>query len=177
MERRLRAGWEAMERGKDEVLARVARHSPEERDRHPGPGRWSLGDVVEHLVRAEGGMGTALAKAPTPDRPRVVAPGRWYRFPLLRVALWSGYRIKAPTESILPTRELPWHALLSRWEEQRRALDTWLRGVDPRLLADPRFKHPIVGWLTIPQALRFAGDHLAHHLQQIGRIEREVAGG
>ena len=98
--------------------------------------------------------------------------GRWLRFLGLRLALKGRVRIKAPVEAVLPTGELPWYALLSRWEEQRRGLEEWLLSVDPGLLQDPRFRHPIVGWLTVPQALTFTADHLEHHYPQIERFER-----
>ena len=75
--------------------------------------------------------------------------GQWLRFQGLRVALKTGIRIEAPIEAVLPRRELPWHALLSRWEERRRELEEWLLMVDPSILGTPRFRHPIAGWLDV----------------------------
>jgi hypothetical protein len=133
--------------------------------------------VVEHLVLVEAGMQTALAKEPIPSRPRVVKPGFFLRWLGLRFALKVGVRIRAPVDAILPTRQLPWHALLARWEEQRRGFEEWLRASDPAIHQTPRFKHPIIGWLNVPGAVTFAADHLEHHLQQIGRIERALRRG
>jgi hypothetical protein len=172
MERRLIGPWQRMVAGRTALLERVGRHPSAVREERPASGGWSRAEIVEHLVRSEGGMVSALAKAPSPDRPRVFPRGQGLRFLLLRAALKGGVRIKAPVEGILPTGELPWHALLSRWEAQRRALEEWLLGADPRILKDPRFRHPIVGWLTVPQALTFGADHLEHHLAQVGRLER-----
>lgn len=170
MERDLVRPWQRLVAGKAEVLAQAGRHGPEVRiERSPGGG-WSLAEVVEHLVLVERGVGSALAMAPSPDRPRVVAPGRWFRFIALRVALRGGFRFKAPVKAILPTGELPWPDLVARWEDQRRELEDWLRAVDPAVLGCPRFRHPIVGWLTVPQTLTFAADHLEHHLPQIRRL-------
>ncbi len=172
MERHLVGPWQRLVAGKAQLLGWVGRHSAEARAERPHTGGWSLAEVVEHLVLVESGVASALAKAPSPERPRVVAPGQWFRFVGLRVALKSRVRIKAPVESVLPTGELPWHALLSRWEEQRRGLEHWLLSADPGILRDPRFRHPIVGWLTVPQALTFAADHLEHHYPQIERFGR-----
>ncbi|MEO6066461.1 MAG: DinB family protein [Gemmatimonadota bacterium] len=172
MERHLARPWRRLVDGKVQLLARVGRLSADARERRLTPESWSFADVVEHLMLVEQGLGSALAKAPTRERPRVVPRGRWFRFIGLRLALKGGVRIKAPVESIVPTGGLPWHALLSRWEEQRRGFEEWLLSVDPGILGDPRFKHPIVGWLTVPQALTFTADHQDHHLEQIGRIER-----
>lgn len=175
MDRKLERGWSRLVAGKEEVIARVDRCPPGVRDWRLRDDAWSMSDVVEHLVRSEGGMASALAKAPSPDRPRVVAPGRWYRWPALRVALRGGLRIKAPVESILPRRELPWAELLGRWERIRLDLGQWLDEAPTEVLGDPRFRHPIAGWLTVGQAVTFAGDHLEHHLAQIGRIARRVS--
>ena len=91
----------------------------------------------------------------------------------MRAVLLWGIRIKAPTPQILPNNEIPWGALLSRWDENRRALEAWLLTVDPEVIRTPRFRHPITGWMDVPQALTFVGDHLDHHLIQISRIERD----
>jgi len=175
VERHLVGPWQRLVAGKEQVLERVGRHPAETRGERPRAGGWSLAEVVEHVVLVEGGLASALAKAPSPQRPRRFGRGQWFRFIGLRLALKAGVRIKVPVEAILPTGELPWHALLSRWEEQRRGLEEWLLSVDPRILQAPRFRHPIVGWLTVPQALTFAADHLEHHYPQLDRLGRASA--
>jgi DinB family protein len=173
VDRRLRGEWERLVRTKEAVLVRVGRHAPEAREHRPAPAVWSIGEVVEHLVLVEQGITSALAKAPDPSRPRIVPWDRSLRFLLLRLILKWGVRIKAPTPQILPTSETPWHALLARWEENRRTLEEWLLSVDPAIIPTPRFRHPIIGWLDVPRALTFMGDHLDHHQQQLGRLERK----
>ena len=172
MERHLARPWERLVRGKEQVLACVAMRDPESREWRAGDGEWSLADVVEHLELVEKHMLSALAKEPDVTKPRRWSRWRRLRWMTLRVALKTGVRIKAPVEIILPTRQLQWHALLARWDEQRRAFEEWLRASDPAIHRRPRFRHPIVGWLNVPEAVTFAADHLDHHLQQIDRIER-----
>ena len=174
MERWLAGPWQRMVDGKARMLERVGRWGAEEREWRPGAAAWSLADVVEHVVLAEAGLGFGLAKDPSPDKPRVVKPGRWVRWPVLRFVMLTGVRIRAPVDAVLPTRELGWEGLTVRWAAQRSDLEEWLERSDPRVHANPRFKHPIVGWLNVPQALTFGADHLAHHLQQAGRIERAL---
>ena len=172
MERHLAGPWERLVQGRSRLLDRVEARDQEFREWRPSPTAWSFADVVEHLELVETHMLSALAKEPDPGRPRRWSRWRRLRWIGLRVALKTGVRITAPTEIILPTRQLQWHALLARWEEQRRAFEEWLRASDPRIHPRPRFKHPIVGWLNVPEAVTFAADHLEHHLQQIARIER-----
>ena len=87
-----------------------------------------------------------------------------------------GVRIRAPVDAILPRRELAWEPLLAKWEAERTALGEWLERSDPRIHGAPRFRHPIAGWMDVSQAVTFAADHLDHHLQQVGRIERALRG-
>lgn len=176
MERRLSGRWERLEQGKARVLARVGGMDAGRREWRPGRDQWSAADVVEHLLRVEAEMRAALAKEPAPDRPRVVKPGFPLRWISLRVVMKTGSRVRAPVESILPTRQLPWHALLARWEEERRGWEEWLRASDPAILATPRFRHPYIGWMDVPHALTFAADHLEHHIGQLERIERSRRG-
>lgn len=171
MDRHLLRPWERLVRGKEQVLAHVAKREPELREWRARPDQWSMADVVEHLELVEKHMLSALAKEPDAARPRRWSRWRRLRWLGLRFALKTGIRIKAPVEIILPTRELPWHALLARWEDQRRAFEEWLRASDPAIHRRPRFRHPIAGWLDVPEAVTFAADHLEHHLQQLGRIE------
>lgn len=157
--------------GKARLLDRVEARDQEFREWCPSPVAWSFADVVEHLELVEKHLLAALARDPDVTRPRRWSRWRRLRWIGLRVALKAGVRFTAPTELILPTRELQWHALLARWEDQRRALEEWLRASDPKIHPRPRFRHPFIGWLDVPEAIAFAADHLEHHLRQVARIE------
>lgn len=175
MHRSLVAAWARVIAGRERILARVAAHPSAIRERRPGPAAWSLNEIVEHLSLVDGGVGSALAKEPSPERPRVVPPGQWWRFPALRGALFVGLRIRAPVDTILPRGETPWEGIVAGWANGHAGLGRWLEEVPARILRDPRFRHPIVGWLTVRQALLFMSDHQLHHLAQIARVERGLA--
>lgn len=169
MHRSLAGPWGRLVAGKERLLARIDQIDPALRQRRPGPDRWSIVEVLEHVVIVETGIATALARDPSPDRPRRFA-GRWWRYPALRVVLSLGVKIRLPVESIAPTGRADQEELLGRWAEGRERLRQWLEGIDPMILGTPRFKHPIGGWLDVPQGVTFAGDHLFHHLPQIERV-------
>jgi hypothetical protein len=169
MHRRLVGPWDRLVAGKAGVIERIAGIAPELRARRPGPGRWSILEVLEHLVIVETGIASALMREPSPERPRRFE-GRWWRYPSLRIVLALGVRIKLPIESIAPTGTAEWEGLQHRWDEGRELLRRWLDEVDPAILATPRFRHPIGGWLDVPQGVTFAGDHLAHHRPQVERV-------
>ncbi|MDP9143118.1 MAG: DinB family protein [Actinomycetota bacterium] len=169
MHRSLVGPWGRLVAGKGKLLERIAGIDPTPRQRRPGPDRWSIIEVLEHVVIVETGIASALMRDPSPDRPRRFA-GRWWRYPALRVVLGLGIRIRLPVESIAPTGNAEWEELQARWTEGRERFRHWLDGVEPPTLATPRFRHPLAGWLDLPQGVTFAGDHLTHHLPQVERV-------
>jgi len=159
--------------GKARILERVGRISPEARAWGPADGGWSAVDVVEHLVLVEEGVAAALAKEPSPERPRVLGAGGRFPFWLVRVVLLTGVRrIRVPVDLVVPKGGVTWEALTGRWNDQRARLERWVTEAPETVLTAPRFKHPIGGWLDVRGALTFTADHLVNHLRQIGRIER-----
>lgn len=169
MHRSLKGPWDRLVAGKERLLDRIGGVDPALRTRRPGPDRWSVIEVLEHVVIVETGIASALTRDPSPDRPRRF-DGRWWRYPALRVVLALGVRIRLPVESIAPTGSAGWEELQTRWTAGRERMRQWLEGVDPVILGTPRFKHPIGGWLDVPQGVTFAGDHLFHHLPQVERV-------
>ena len=76
-----------------------------------------------------------------------------------------------------------------RLEDQRAALFSRVEGLDEGALNQPPaegkwsiipselsdrgiFRHPVVGPMSLAQALRFMEDHVGHHAKQIDRIAR-----
>jgi hypothetical protein len=169
MHRVLVGPWGRLVAGKEKLLGRISRIDPALHQRRPGPDRWSILEVLEHVIIVETGIATALARDPSPERPRRFS-GRWWRYPALRVVLAVGMRIRLPVESIAPTGKAGWRELQLRWSEGRERFRLWLEEIDPAILGAPRFKHPIGGWLDVPQGVTFAGDHLSHHLPQVERV-------
>ena len=172
MHRALIGPWERMGKAKDRLLGRVGRFSAEARDARPPGGGWGVLEVVEHIVLVEAGVASALAKAPSPERPRVLGGGGRAPFWAVRLILLGGIRYRVPVEAVRPRGELGWDALLQEWGATRERLGGWLEGAPPEVITAPRFKHPICGWLDVPHALTFLADHLVHHLAQIRRLQR-----
>ena len=169
----LDAQWQRMRDGKARTIERVARFSDAERGRPPVDGGWSALDVVEHLVLVEEGVTGALAKEPSPERPRILGAGGRVPFWVVRLILLTGIRrIRVPVDLVVPKGGVTWEALTGRWNDQRARLERWVTEAPEKILAAPRFKHPIGGWLDVRGALTFSADHLVNHLRQIGSIER-----
>ncbi|HXE57970.1 MAG TPA: DinB family protein [Gemmatimonadales bacterium] len=160
---------ERLEARRRVLLARVRALTPGQRTFRPAPDRWSVLDVVEHLVLVDEAASGAV-RGPAGGAPRPAA-GRLRYLGLLAV-LRSPIRVRVPTRAVLPSGGADLAGLEARWVEARAALAEWLEGLGPEMVRRPVFRHPVVGWLTVRQTLGFLGAHQAHHEAQVRRIER-----
>lgn len=156
------------------LMANVARLSEEDRARRPGPDRWSVAEVLEHLAVVEKGIVKLLTirgrATPAADE----APAA----PLSddRIAALRGRetRIAAP-ERVKPTGSVNAADALRLLEETRAALRKALVDADPKSLDGCTHSHPVLGTLTLRDWAHFIAHHEARHAAQVAEIADSVA--
>lgn len=161
-----------LERQRAALLEHVGRYTEQEQAFRPAPGRWSVADVVQHLVLVEERMlvhGRSQASA-SPGRVRLRARVRLWL--VLRV-LARDVRIRAPTELVVPQMPIPVSRLGPRWEAVRADLGAYVAQFRDGTRHAPAFRHPRCGWITAAGGLRFLEAHIGHHFRQIERIVDE----
>jgi hypothetical protein len=132
------------------------------------PGRWSVGQIVEHLTNAielsaQGFAGRA-DKPPMQRRPRT-GPEAVARFVVFNFGWFPG-RPQAP--SITLPSELPDRARTeTRLRDAVQAFGELERRVLPARAHDLLLKHPRFGDLTLPEFMHFHVRHAVHHRKQI----------
>ena len=133
-------------------------------------GQWSALQVFDHIVRSESGIQAAVRaglQAPhsigVRDRLGVLFIDRIFR---------SERQVKAPASatSIQPGTDLNLQEICDRWVMCRRELGAILSAVSPGQMSGGVFRHPVAGWMTLPQVLRFFEVHVLHHTYQLNRI-------
>jgi hypothetical protein len=158
-----------LERRRTALLGRVAPLRPEQLGYRPGPERWHVLDILEHLIiieeRVLGAVDTRPGPLPAAERLRGAL-----RLAGLRLYLRSGGKIRAPTRAILPQGGVGLAELRERWDRVRAGYRTALEAFDRTDLLRPMMKHPVIGKLTPTQTLAFLDAHLAHHERQIDRL-------
>ncbi|MBC7788643.1 MAG: DinB family protein [Anaerolineae bacterium] len=139
----------------------------------PMQGAWSILQVIEHLLLVEGGIVERVTTRP----PRAVRPRVRDRlgYAAVWVALAYGMRIKAPIQSVMPSKGITLSEAAEQWRVMLRSLSEHLATVRDDSLKLTVFKHPIGGPMTLAEALLFITRHFDHHLRQIARI-RSSAG-
>ncbi|GAC1516587.1 MAG: hypothetical protein NVS1B4_12340 [Gemmatimonadaceae bacterium] len=140
----------------------------------PAAGKWSIVEIVEHLVRAERAI---LQELPEPSR--VAAHerrlGHRLRYAIVYIVVKFGIPVEAPSAAMLPLGERTLAVLRRMWDENHE----WLRAFIDRLDGDGArkafFHHPVAGPLTVKQAMQLDQLHLDRHAGQIRRLNRLLA--
>jgi len=134
-----------------------------------GPDKWSIVEVVEHLVIAEEGLVEQLSTnipdstldpdAKTPEKHQVVIK-----------VMERDIEVDVPHESLEPHGRIALEDLLNQWKNFREKLPVLLAEIKPENKDDPVFSHPYGGPLDISDTLQFFEVHFDNHMRHIDRI-------
>lgn len=166
---------EALEVRRRALFERLEGLDPDLLNRPPGEGRWSMVQVMSHLIRSEElSLSYLQRKVDNPEGlPNVTMKG-WLRLLTLAVVLRSPLRFKAPAAAAeVPDNEDP-AATRRRWDDVRAGWRSLLEHFPPELRKKGVFRHPFAGRMTIAQTLAFMGEHFRHHEKQIDAIRRRT---
>lgn len=164
----------AFDRERRALLADLVKLAPVQLEATPSPGRWSILQIVEHLVRAERVVFQGLPSAS--DR-KERAP-RWkhrLRYLLVRAVLATGLPVRVPAPAMLPIGGGDLAHWLRLWDENQ----AWLRDYHASRAGDSSrttaLRHPVAGPISIAQAVRLGQLHLRTHTRQIQALLRAQA--
>jgi len=132
------------------TLAFIARLPEDEILRPRTQDRWSVKDVLAHLMTCD---------EETARRFRLIARGQAGRIH------WFGSMADADrfnARSVAGARRLGLPALLRRMERAHADVITWLERLPTRALSDPSHEYPVVEWLPAP-----GWSHEEEHLSEI----------
>jgi hypothetical protein len=165
-------GLGALGTARADVLAEVRPLDPVQVRFAPGPGRWSIAQVVEHLVLAEEAALRGL-QSPRPVPDRGLAAAATLRLAVVKRVLASRLvKARAPSRALLPEGVATVDALERRWLEAGAGHEAFLRDLPPPRRGERLFRHPVSGWLSLHQMLDFLGFHVRHHQRQVRAIRR-----
>ena len=140
----------------------------------PIPGKWSMIEIVEHLVLAERAVFKGL-----PDPSRLVEEnrdlGHRVRYLLVLFILTSGIPVRTPSPAMVPQGGRGLAELRRLWDENQHWLRSCLAHLGEGAGRKAVFEHPIAGPLTASQAVRMGQVHVDGHVRQIRRLRRLLA--
>jgi len=140
----------------------------------PLPGKWSILEIVEHLVLAERAVFKGM-----PDPLRLDARERGLgdhaRYLLVTFILKAGVPVRAPSRRMLPQGGRSLAELRHMWDENKAWLLSVLDALGPEGLGKAVFEHPVAGPLTVEQSVRMVQVHFDGHVKQIRALQRLLA--
>ena len=168
MRTELESSLEEFEAAKDEVLRRVAEVDIEKLGERPFEGKWSILEILEHLVVAEYETFHKL-----PDYSEVDEMTQSLRNRLmLRIVMFvlgRRIRVKVPAKAMEPKGMMTFETINERWDENHR----WMRGFVDQLsdeeLDRMYFAHPVAGPMDLAQSIELGRVHLRNHTEQIDK--------
>lgn len=160
---------EKLEATRRALLADLQELPPARLSARPRPDKWSILEIVEHLVLAERAILQEMPDATAlVARPRTVAHHvkYWVVLAVLRFSI----PVKVPAPGMHPRGRSTLAELAQQWDANSQWLHAYAASQDAHGLRLAVFTHPIAGPLTLPQTLRTAAYHVAVHAAQIRRI-------
>jgi CubicO group peptidase (beta-lactamase class C family) len=160
---------ELLSKSEGEMMQYISGLSDAQWSFKPAPERWSIGEVVEHIVLAEGMMFDLVIKSVDAE-----ANPKWEetlaKTAILKAALPNrSRRVDAPG-AIQPKGAMTREAALARFKEQRARIGAYARDTTKPLKAHTA-TNPFFGDLNAHQWLLYVPLHTIRHNQQIAEVK------
>ena len=165
----------ALDRQRAALLAQSQTWTEEQLRFRPSPASWSALEVIDHVVKVEGGVLAQVQKS-LPQGSRVTLRDRLGSEMI--VALFrSRRRVKVPPSAaaMLPAEVDGLQRVVEPWSTIRLSWSALLETISPEQMRRGVFRHPVGGWMTPAVTLRFLVAHTLHHGFQLERLEQVFA--
>lgn len=161
---------------RDALVERLATIPVALQNERPSPERWSIAEVLEHLVRIETGLTKLFmikGQTPPPDDVPAPAPEASSTPALGKRIRDRSQKIEAP-ERVRPAGTLSAESALAQLHASRAALLGAFASADTVALDRVTHPHPVFGPLTLRSWMALTSDHEARHAAQIGEIADQL---
>lgn len=133
--------------------------------------KWSISQVIYHLVKSEQLTSIAITKTLS-QKNKLVNAGISSTISsiVLNAALKTRLKFKAPPITTNMPDIIDFQELKKKWETIRNNYKQHVENYPVDYSNKKIFKHPRAGWLTMEQTLDFLQNHFDHHKAQIKNL-------
>lgn len=175
---KLEARFKSLDKKMNLLFEELKVYSEAQLNRKPTPDKWSVIQVMHHLLLAERSSLSYLQKKLSfnPELKRT-GVGTRFRSMLVWASLNAPIKFKAPdavSGENLPQEAGFWDTI-KQWQAQRKELKTFLSKLPPSRLKEEIYKHPFAGRLGAYGMLDFFEWHFDRHHKQIRRIVKDYS--
>ncbi len=140
----------------------------------PLPEKWSILEIVEHLVLAERVVFQGL---PEPSKLKIREPRLKdrIRYLIVMFVLRTGIPVGVVSPAMLPEGGRNLAELRRLWNENQAWLRAYVNSLGPKGIHRPALKHPVAGPISVRQAVIMSRVHLDRHIGQIRALQKLLA--
>lgn len=132
----------------------------------PRPEKWSVQEIVEHLVLSEAAVFGNLDELGR-RTPRSRGLKDRILYSVVMFILRFDIPVRVPSLDMSPSGQITIPELRERWASNHARLRAWTVSTDGPKPALPLFVHPVAGPMTTIEALKMLEVHLDRHTRQI----------
>jgi hypothetical protein len=171
---RLNEKLQAFNAKRNALLDEMAAVEPAKLVARPLPGKWSMLEIIEHLVLAERSVFQGLIEPSrlTAREPRLK---NRIRYLIVMFVLRNGIRVQVGSPAMLPQGGRDLAELRRLWDENQTWLRACIDGLDAQGAARAILKHPQAGPINMKQVVDMSQAHLDTHTRQIRVLQRLLA--
>ena len=171
MNTKLQKQYLELEAKRAKLLGEIAQLSIEKLN-HSQPGRWSINQIIAHIIAGEK-LSVAYLQKKIGAINEVENTGIYEEFKIIALILSQRLPLKfrAPrvvVENTTQTTDLL--QLVKEWDSVREELRQLLEKVNDDQIKRKIYKHVRAGKLNLQHALIFFREHIIHHYPQIKRL-------
>ena len=163
--------YASIEKQREQLLYSLRLLSNERRNEYQA-GKWSIHQIIAHLITAERLSVQYLNKKILGvNEARDSGMLEEMKMILLIISQRLPLKFKAPKAVTDQTsKETDFNKLVEQWDQTRRELKTLLDRVEEQHVNRKIYKHVRVGMMNVKHALKFFREHVNHHTPQIKRL-------
>jgi hypothetical protein len=134
-----------------------------------GADKWSIVEVIEHLVVAEENMLEQIigAVSATNLDPQDRSAKNYH---IVIKVMTKDIPVDVPDESLEPHGQFSLEELLGRWDDTRKKTRAYIDGINSEKVEDLVYRHAFAGPLDMTETLRFIDVHFDNHVRHIDKI-------
>jgi len=171
MDSKLESKFKNFENSRLKLLTELEKRGDKELNYHPGKDKWSVIQVMHHLIIIEQlSIGYINKKLTYKTNIKKSGFSAAIKVFVLKLLLRMPFRFKAPKIVSEVPNSGDFNQVKDQWDQTRKELRKLLDNLPEEFLNKNIFKHALAGKMNIYQMLSFMDEHFKHHVKQIDRI-------
>ncbi len=171
MVEKLRKKFERLEQQRSRLFEALSHISHDSLNLKPSPDKWSIAQILSHLINAETNSQLYIDKKITyVDTTQSAGIKGWLRMMMMRIAFRLPVKYKAPAFVSVVPETATMAELDTKWSNVRIKMKATLERITPAMMDKELFKQPFAGKMNASHALDFMQSHYSLHEKQVKKL-------